>query len=72
MILVKWFTKDNKTCYNYRSSDDIIDAISTGYTKLLNKENLVKFVIFDEFSNIVFSGSKDCTTYALGLIKNLM
>ena len=72
MFLISWYTADSETAYSSRLSRHIISAISTGYTMMLRHDKFIKFVIFDESSNIVFSGSKDCSTYSLGIIKNLI
>lgn len=72
MFQIQWFTKDSETCYSSRITRNIIGGISAGYTMLLRRENLVKFVIFDKSNNIVFAASKDYSEYSLGIIKNLM
>lgn len=72
MFQIQWYTAESNTCYTSRLSKNIISAISTGYTGLLRKEIFVKFVIFDESSNIVFVASRDYTQYSMGIIKNLM
>lgn len=72
MFLISWYTEDSETCYTSRLSKNIISAIVTGYAMMLRHEKFIKFVIFDEFRNVVFRASRDSSTYSTEIIKNLM
>lgn len=72
MFQIQWFTEDSETCYSSKLSKNIIKAIVTGYQMMLKKENFIKFIIFDEFNNIVFLASRDYSTYSVEIIKNLI